>query len=115
MNKYGVMIYWSGEDQVYVAEVPELPGCVTHGDTPESALANANEAVQLWIDTAAEFGNRVPAPKGDRSFAQRDEPRAPRGRGRGQPVPTVPVRRKNRPRAYYNERSSQLIMNPNAR
>jgi predicted RNase H-like HicB family nuclease len=65
-HKYEIIIYWSNEDEVYVAEVPELPGCMAHGDTHESALANANEAIQLWIDTAREFGDPVPEPKGQR-------------------------------------------------
>ena len=66
MNKYEIIIYWSKEDQVFVAEVPELPGCVAHGETQEAALANANEAIQLWIDTAKEFGDPVPEPNGER-------------------------------------------------
>jgi len=66
MHKYKMFIYWSNEDQAYIAEVPELPGCMAHGDTHESALANANEAIQLWIDTAQEFGDPVPEPKGQR-------------------------------------------------
>lgn len=66
MHKYGVIIYWSDEDQVFIAEAPELPGCITHGDTQGQALANANEAIQLWIDTAKEFDNPVPKPKGGR-------------------------------------------------
>ncbi len=66
MHKYEIIIYWSNEDQVFVAEVPELPGCMAHGDTQQAALANANEAVQLWIDTAREFGDPIPQPKGDR-------------------------------------------------
>jgi predicted RNase H-like HicB family nuclease len=64
--KYAVVIYWSAADQTYVAEVPELPGCVAHGSTQEVALANANEAIRLWIDTAKEFGDPVPEPKGER-------------------------------------------------
>ena len=66
MVKYAVVIYWSAADQTYVAEVPELPGCMAHGGTQEVALTNANEAVQLWIDTAKEFGDPVPEPKGER-------------------------------------------------
>lgn len=66
MHKYEIIIYWSNEDQVFVAEVPELPGCMAHGDTQESALAHANDAIQLWIDTAREFGDPVPEPKGER-------------------------------------------------
>ena len=65
MHKYEIIIYWSKEDQVFVAEVPELPGCMAHGNTQEAALAQANEAIQLWIDTAREFGDPVPEPKGE--------------------------------------------------
>ncbi|MGC9995950.1 MAG: type II toxin-antitoxin system HicB family antitoxin [Terriglobia bacterium] len=66
MYKYEIIIYWSATDQTYVAEVPELPGCMAHGSTQEVALANANEAIRLWIDTAKEFGDPVPEPKGER-------------------------------------------------
>jgi len=66
MIKFEVIIYWSEEDQAFVAEVPELPGCVAHGDTQESALGNALDTIRLWIDTAKEFGDPVPEPKGRR-------------------------------------------------
>jgi predicted RNase H-like HicB family nuclease len=66
MHKYEIIIYWSDEDQVFVAEVPELPGCMAHADTQEAALANAKDAIQLWIETAQEFGDPVPEPKGRR-------------------------------------------------
>ncbi|MBZ0169780.1 hypothetical protein MELA_01801 [Candidatus Methylomirabilis lanthanidiphila] len=66
MNKYEVIIYWSEEDQVFVADVPELPSCSAHGATHETALANAQEAIRLWIDTAREFGDPIPMPKGRR-------------------------------------------------
>jgi predicted RNase H-like HicB family nuclease len=66
MYKYEIIIYWSNEDHAFVAEAPELPGCTAHGDTQENALANANQAIQLWIDTAREFGDPVPEPKGER-------------------------------------------------
>ena len=64
--KYEVIIYWSDEDDLYVAEVPELPGCAAHGDTNEEALQSINEAMALWLDTAREFGNPIPEPKGHR-------------------------------------------------
>jgi predicted RNase H-like HicB family nuclease len=51
---------------VFIAEVPELPGCAAHGNTQEVALKNVHEAIQLWIDTAKEFGDPVPEPKGQR-------------------------------------------------
>ncbi len=66
MDKYEIIIFWSDEDQAFVAEVPELPGCMAHGDTHEEALASAKAAMQLWIDTAKEFGAPVPEPKGHR-------------------------------------------------
>jgi len=64
MNEYEVIIYWSDEDQVFIAEVPELPGCTAHGSTQETALASAQQAITLWIDTANEFGDPIPKPKG---------------------------------------------------
>lgn len=66
MNKYEIIIFWSDNDQVFIAEVPELPGCMAHGDTCETALANVKEAVALWVETAEEFGDTIPAPKGRR-------------------------------------------------
>jgi predicted RNase H-like HicB family nuclease len=64
MNKYEIILYWSDDDGVFVAEVPELPGCMAHGATQIDALANANDAILLWIDTARETGRPVPDPKG---------------------------------------------------
>jgi len=66
MYKYEIILYWDQEDQVFIADVPELPGCMAHGDSQEIALKNVNEAIQLWIDTANEFGDPVPEPKGKR-------------------------------------------------
>ncbi|MCL4793826.1 MAG: type II toxin-antitoxin system HicB family antitoxin [Bryobacteraceae bacterium] len=66
MNKYEVIIYWSDEDGAFVAEVPELPGCAAHGSTQEAALASAQEAILLWVETAEELGDPVPKPKGRR-------------------------------------------------
>lgn len=66
MHRYEVIIYWSDEDAAFVAEVPELPGCMAHGATPEAALTEAQEAITLWIDTAQEFGDPIPEPKGRR-------------------------------------------------
>ena len=60
MTKYEVFIYWSDEDKVFVAEVPELPGCSAHGSTQQAALASAQEAIRHWIDTAREFGDPIP-------------------------------------------------------
>ncbi len=66
MYRYEIIIYWSGEDERFIAEVPELPGCMAHGDSPAAALASAQEAMQLWIETAEEFGDPIPEPKGRR-------------------------------------------------
>ena len=66
MFKYEVILYWSNVDGSFVAEVPELPGCMAHGDTQEAALKNINLAIELWIDTAREFGDPIPQPKGER-------------------------------------------------
>ena len=69
MNKYEVIIYWSGEDGAFVAEVPELPGCTAHGPSPETALASVQQAAALWIDTAKEFGDPIPEPRSRRGAA----------------------------------------------
>jgi predicted RNase H-like HicB family nuclease len=66
MQKYEIIHYWSNEDKVFVAEAFELPGCMAHGKTPEKALKNVNQAIELWIDTAKEFGDSIPEPKGRR-------------------------------------------------
>ncbi|NCD43406.1 MAG: type II toxin-antitoxin system HicB family antitoxin [Bacteroidia bacterium] len=66
MDKYEVIIFWSDIDSVYIAEIPELPGCMADGPTREQALANANDAIRLWLDTAKEFGDQIPEPKGHR-------------------------------------------------
>ena len=66
MYKYEIIIYWDSIDKIYIAEVPELPGCSAHGETYEEALTQAKTAIQLWVDTAKEFGDPVPEPKGQR-------------------------------------------------
>ena len=64
--KYEIILYWSSVDGAFIAEVLELPGCMAHGDTQEAALSNVNQAMELWIDTAREFGDPIPEPKGER-------------------------------------------------
>ncbi len=66
MHKYEVDIYWGQEDELFIAEVPELAGCMAHGDSPGSALANAQDAIDLWLVTAKELGREIPEPKGRR-------------------------------------------------
>lgn len=64
MNKYEVIIYWSEADEVFVAEMPELNGCVAHGDTRDEALYEVNVVAQEWLKLAKEKGWTVPQPKG---------------------------------------------------
>ncbi|MCL4262151.1 MAG: type II toxin-antitoxin system HicB family antitoxin [Anaerolineae bacterium] len=66
MHKYEIIVYWSDEDQVFIAEVLELPGCVAHGELPETAVMNAKDAIDLWLETAQEFNDPIPEPKGRR-------------------------------------------------
>ncbi len=66
MDKYEVIIFWSEEDTSFIAEVPELPGCMAHGDSHNTALANIKDAMELWISTAKEFNDSIPVPKGRR-------------------------------------------------
>ena len=69
MPKYEVIIYWSEEDEAFIAEVPELPGCAADGPTYREALANVEMVIQEWIDTAKELGRPIPKPKGRLVFA----------------------------------------------
>jgi predicted RNase H-like HicB family nuclease len=67
--KYEIIIYWSDADHAFVAEVPELPGCMADGATYEEALANAEVIIQEWIETAKELGRPIPEPKGRLVYA----------------------------------------------
>ncbi|HEX2204876.1 MAG TPA: type II toxin-antitoxin system HicB family antitoxin [Longimicrobium sp.] len=62
MSKHEIVVVWSERDHVFIADVPDLPGCRTHGTTRADALRNAEEAIALWIETAKEFGDPVPGP-----------------------------------------------------
>jgi len=64
MTRYEVIIYWSGEDQAFIAEVPELPGCAADGETYQEALSNVEVVIREWIETANELGRIIPEPKG---------------------------------------------------
>jgi predicted RNase H-like HicB family nuclease len=68
-SKYEVIIYWSEEDQAFIAEVPELPGCAADGKTYREALANVEVVIKEWIETATELGRPIPQPKGRLVFA----------------------------------------------
>lgn len=67
--RYEIILYWSHEDQAFVAEVPELPGCAADGQTYQEALSNVEVVIREWIETATELGRDVPAPKGRLTFA----------------------------------------------
>jgi len=67
--KYEIIMYWSQEDQAFIAEVPELPGCAADGKTYQEALANVEVIIREWIETAKELGRPIPAPKGRLVFA----------------------------------------------
>lgn len=69
MSKYEVIIYWSEDDEAYVAEVPELAGCMADGATYQEALANAEVIIQEWLETARELGRPIPEPKGRLVYA----------------------------------------------
>lgn len=65
MHKYEIIIYWSDVDELFVADIPELPGCMAHGDTHESALTEAQAAIAFWFEAAQEIGRPVPQPDGE--------------------------------------------------
>lgn len=67
--RYEIILYWSSEDQAFIAEVPELPGCAADGATYAEALTNAQVIIREWIETARELGRAVPEPKGRLLFA----------------------------------------------
>jgi predicted RNase H-like HicB family nuclease len=69
MTKYEVIIYWSEEDQAFIAEVPELPGCAADGATRQAALKNVDVIIKEWIATAKSLGRAIPEPKGRLAFA----------------------------------------------
>ena len=69
MSKYEVIIYWSDEDNAFVAEVPELAGCMADGSTYQEALANAETVIQEWLETARELGRAIPEPRGRLIYA----------------------------------------------
>ena len=71
IHKYEIILYCSNQDQTFVAEVPELPRCMAHGDSQEAALKQVKEAIQLWINTAREFGEPVPEAEGRALDARR--------------------------------------------
>ena len=69
MIRYEVLIYWGNEDQAFIVEVPELPGCMADGATYQEALANAEVVIQEWLETAQELGRPIPEPRGRLVYA----------------------------------------------
>ena len=69
MTKYEIILYWSEDDQAFIAEVPELAGCAADGSTRHEALANVETVIAEWLETARELGRPVPEPKGRLLFA----------------------------------------------
>jgi len=69
MRKYEIILYWSSEDDAFIAEVPELPGCAADGATRQEALANVEVVIAEWLETTRELGRSIPEPKGRLLFA----------------------------------------------
>ena len=69
MTKYEIILYWSSEDEAFIAEVPELSGCAADGTTRQEALANVEVVIAEWLETAQEIGRSIPQPKGRLLFA----------------------------------------------
>ena len=68
-TKYEIIIFWSKEDNAFIAEVPELPGCMADGSTYQEALRNAGRVIDEWIETAEEIGRAIPSPRGRLAYA----------------------------------------------
>ena len=69
MSKYEIIIFWSDDDNAYIAEVPELPGCMSDGKTYKQALQNVEVIIKEWIETSIELNRSIPEPKGRLMFA----------------------------------------------
>jgi predicted RNase H-like HicB family nuclease len=69
MYKYEVIVYWSNEDEAFIAEVPELPGCMADGATYEEAIKNVQVVISEWIETAKELKREIPKPRGKLAYA----------------------------------------------
>lgn len=75
--KYKVNLFWSSEDDCYLAEIPELPGCIAHGETQEEALKQANIAAKAWLEVAHQMGREIPKPIAGKKFSGRFSLRIP--------------------------------------
>lgn len=76
-HKYEIIMYWSEEDEAFLAEVPELPGCVVDGRTYQDALAEAQTVMDLWIESSKSFGREIPKPLGRRLAYTPSSPLSP--------------------------------------
>lgn len=68
-SKYEIIIYWSADDNAFIAEVPELPGCMADGKTYQEAVANVEVIIGEWLETARDLGRQIPVPRGRLMFA----------------------------------------------
>ena len=69
MTKYEIILFWSDDDQAFIAEVPELPGCAADGATRQEALANVETVIAEWIETARSLNRAIPEPRGKLAYA----------------------------------------------
>jgi predicted RNase H-like HicB family nuclease len=69
MYRYEIILYWSAEDEAFIAEVPELPGCMAHGESQDDALRHVQDAMAAWIEVAQEIGRSIPEPRGRLMYA----------------------------------------------
>lgn len=69
MSRYEIILYWSREDEAYIAEVPELPGCMADGSTMVEAVKNVERVIEEWLEIATELGRPIPEPKGRLRYA----------------------------------------------
>ena len=68
-NSYEMIIWWSAEDEAYIVDVPELPGCMAHGSSRQEAIKNAEDAIKFWIKTEQDDGQKIPQPRGRLVYA----------------------------------------------
>jgi predicted RNase H-like HicB family nuclease len=68
--RYEIVLYWSGEDRAFIAEVPELAGCAADGSTYQEALASVAVVVDEWLATARDLGRQIPQPRSPKAFSR---------------------------------------------
>jgi predicted RNase H-like HicB family nuclease len=62
-HHYHINLFWSQQDECWIADVPDLPGCSAHGETPTEAADEAQTAIELWLDSASAHGDLIPVPR----------------------------------------------------